>query len=205
MTLVAKRDVPGGPCPRCGRALLVLELANIGVEGCTRCGGLWLDGDSADRVLEAIHAGALTAAAAASACATDDVDTSGSCDCPRCRRPMRTVLVEGPDVEIDRCDAHGTWFDRDELQKVSRAAVDARRRALVDEAQTVTGTSGAVEPAAGPGADPLLAVALADVAADAGGAVVEAAADVAVEASVEAAGAVLGATLEALASLFDGL
>jgi Zn-finger nucleic acid-binding protein len=164
MTIVARRDLHGGRCPRCGHELLVLELEDLGVEGCVRCGGLWLDGDSSDRVLESIHAGALTVAAAASASAIEAVDTSAACACPRCRLPMRTVVVAGPDVELDRCDAHGTWFDRDELQKVSRAAAEARSRAGVGEA-------------ANAGVDPVAATALAEVAAGHAGSGLEVALD----------------------------
>jgi len=36
--------------------------------------------------------------------------------------------MDGMDIEIDLCDAHGTWFDRDELPRVA-FFLESRRRA----------------------------------------------------------------------------
>jgi Zn-finger nucleic acid-binding protein len=36
--------------------------------------------------------------------------------CPHCSAPMATVALDG--VALDRCAAHGIWFDADELHKV---------------------------------------------------------------------------------------
>lgn len=53
-------------------------------------------------------------------------DKDGKRACPACRAPMRTfelrVLLDGmrakPSPALDRCEAHGIWFDRDELAEV---------------------------------------------------------------------------------------
>ena len=40
--------------------------------------------------------------------------------CPQCSAAMLTVSLDG--VELDRCAAHGIWFDAEELQKVLQRA-----------------------------------------------------------------------------------
>jgi hypothetical protein len=56
--------------------------------------------------------------------------------CPRCQRVMTPCRLEATidgelvavDTEIDRCDAHGVWFDAGELAKVSNAVYPAPDR-----------------------------------------------------------------------------
>jgi Zn-finger nucleic acid-binding protein len=40
--------------------------------------------------------------------------------CPVCSEPMAACFLEG--VPVDRCDAHGVWFDVDELDRALKAA-----------------------------------------------------------------------------------
>src|SRR5438552_2548738 len=40
--------------------------------------------------------------------------------CPECNAAMKTVSLDV--VALDRCDAHGIWFDAEELQKVLTVA-----------------------------------------------------------------------------------
>lgn len=48
--------------------------------------------------------------------------------CPQCDAPMSPLPFGG--VMLDSCPAHGTWFDRDELVKVTKSARDAREEDL---------------------------------------------------------------------------
>jgi Zn-finger nucleic acid-binding protein len=54
-------------------------------------------------------------------------EAPGKRPCPHCSAPMTTtkltIEIEGsrpakPDAEVDRCVAHGLWFDKDELASV---------------------------------------------------------------------------------------
>ncbi len=45
--------------------------------------------------------------------------------CPACAAPMRNVWLD--DVELDRCDAHGVWFDVGELEDAI-SELEAHRR-----------------------------------------------------------------------------
>jgi Zn-finger nucleic acid-binding protein len=45
--------------------------------------------------------------------------------CPSCGKPMGTWKLRK--VELDKCEPHGIWFDRDELEDVLFATFDAER------------------------------------------------------------------------------
>lgn len=55
-----------------------------------------------------------------------DKEADGKRQCPRCDQAMKRCEVrieleghiEKPHVELDRCDAHGLWFDKEELGRV---------------------------------------------------------------------------------------
>ena len=72
------------------------------------------------------------------------VDAPGSRACPDCRAPL--VRVNIASTNLDVCSLHGTWFDRGELQRVSRK-LDADRdlqipRTDQGRAEWVTGATG---------------------------------------------------------------
>lgn len=46
------------------------------------------------------------------------VAAEGTRQCPVCTRPMASV--RSGHVTLDVCEAHGTWFDRDELGRLAR-------------------------------------------------------------------------------------
>lgn len=51
-------------------------------------------------------------------------------NCPSCSAPMQTVTLAK--VDLDRCPAHGVWFDKDELQKVLQGATKFPEPAVGD-------------------------------------------------------------------------
>lgn len=124
-------------CPRCQSIMQRSDAIDGVLAGCPRCGGLFVDN----------HAGALIvsgplsdeASAFVSALDARDVAVSGAgayrttnvsevAACPMCRQPMRGQRVG--DVELDTCDADGTFFDRRELRALlfSRAEAQAQRQ-----------------------------------------------------------------------------
>jgi Zn-finger nucleic acid-binding protein len=94
--------------------------------GCGACGGIWLDRAMSERLTRALDPDALALADAASQHACAQVDLSPALACPRCRSALARHDVGGARVHVDSCATHGTWFDRDELQKVARAFSVAR-------------------------------------------------------------------------------
>ncbi len=101
-------------CPRCpDSALLTWGTHGVWVLYCARCWGIWVD-----------HASVRQAAGVAIDGAT--AAHGEPMVCPICRSPLRAWDTGG--VVIDRCDAHGVWFDRAELdQLVERARQPSSR------------------------------------------------------------------------------
>jgi Zn-finger nucleic acid-binding protein len=125
-------------CPRCGGTLRVERQAALGIGLCASCGGLWLSSVAARTVDAALNHEAVAAAT--------EGDRSGvpataaredpPLPCPECREVMARWPVAG--VEVDHCDAHGTFYDRAELKVVSE---HLRSQAL----GTIDGASGPLE------------------------------------------------------------
>lgn len=95
-------------CPRCpGSPLLTSSTHGVWVMYCDRCWGMWVDAGSVRHVAAAAIADARAVHAEA-------------LPCPVCRAAMGAWHARG--VVIDRCDAHGVWFDRAELDHLVAAA-----------------------------------------------------------------------------------
>jgi Zn-finger nucleic acid-binding protein len=90
--------------------------------GCGRCGGVWLRPDAERAVLSTVVKAALYLADRADESAAVEVNTSQTATCPLCRLPLVRARHDPSGIDLDRCEEHGTWFDRGELQKVSKGA-----------------------------------------------------------------------------------
>jgi Zn-finger nucleic acid-binding protein len=97
-------------CPRCGVALIDAGSARA----CNECHGLWLEQVVLHHMVEQMQ----TPPAPISLTFAKHERTPLSC--PECSDAMTTLKLQ--DVEIDRCEKHGLWFDRDELQIVLLAS-----------------------------------------------------------------------------------
>jgi Zn-finger nucleic acid-binding protein len=104
-------------CPVCHNAMITLELAEVEIDHCVECGGIWLDRGELDlligdrsKALETL--GTLTQATAAA---------EQPRRCPLCDKRMKKVAVgpSRPAVVIDQCPrGEGLWFDRNELSQI---------------------------------------------------------------------------------------
>ncbi len=103
-------------CPVCKEPMIVLEYAEVEVDFCVECSGVWLDegelelllGLEAAEVARLIAGGGGLAASEAKRC------------CPACDKPMlKEVFGSEPPVVYDRCPHnHGLFFDKGELATV---------------------------------------------------------------------------------------
>jgi len=106
-------------CPICGVPMLVLEVDQIEVDHCQQCGGVWLDAEEMDMLLEGSEGREEIRRRI-----TVDADTSEEKRrCPICSKKMEKARVtrEGKEsrILIDRCErGHGTWLDGGELNAV---------------------------------------------------------------------------------------
>ena len=98
--------------------MIILELDDVEVDHCTRCGGVWLDAGELARLLGG------EAAAEAELARLEPVPGAGEGRrCPICDRRMEPVHAADADVVVDRCrDGHGMWFDRGELESIAAAS-----------------------------------------------------------------------------------
>ena len=101
-------------CPVCERPIVALELNDIEVDHCLNCGGVWLDPDEMDLLLE----GSPGREEIRDNMHPDDGGGEKVLSCPLCSKKMEKLRVEraGGWLRIDRCvTGDGTWLDGGEL------------------------------------------------------------------------------------------
>ena len=124
-------DLTERRCPTCESAPLrsrALQGNGLSALECNRCGGLWLGAEAFARLRETTLASAdpNPDAAAIRADAKERRATGNGLGpqyrrCPLCAvRMNRTNYGTQSGILLDRCPAHGLWFDGDELDAVLR-------------------------------------------------------------------------------------
>ena len=110
------------PCPRCRASLFASDAHGIKLLGCGVCGGIFLDNHGSTHITRARDSVIATLAARVGdrAVATSSDHRPHALPCPMCSALMRRILARRV-AEIDFCAAHGTWFDRGELNRVMDA------------------------------------------------------------------------------------
>ena len=98
-------------CPVCKNAMIVLELAEVEVDYCTDCSGIWLDAGELELLLgDSQQTGQLL----------DSFKTDSACaekprKCPICLKKMQKIVVgpATPPLLIDKCTrGDGLWWRR---------------------------------------------------------------------------------------------
>jgi Zn-finger nucleic acid-binding protein len=114
-------------CPRCRLEMESASVGNAQLSECARCGGLWVDVESFELIINEREQQSLSLGAA-SIVAKETKETAGTrhepnkvqyVPCPECTQLMNRVnFARCSGVIVDVCKGHGTWFDRDELQRI---------------------------------------------------------------------------------------
>jgi Zn-finger nucleic acid-binding protein len=123
----AAQAVQGRPaqlkCPRCDITLVQLEVGGVNLSECRRCGGLWVDKSSFQKICaereeqEAVLGMASPVPAGATEKADHNLRTY--VPCPLCGSLMNRLNFAGcSGVVIDWCKEHGSWFDYQELGQI---------------------------------------------------------------------------------------
>jgi Zn-finger nucleic acid-binding protein len=120
-------DVPERMCPVCSRLMEAQQVAGIGLNECSACGGLWVPGDSfellVDRAIEARRNATpeqLRALDPRVRGANPARQKIAYRHCPVCNAYMhRRNYRKSSGIIIDRCHEHGTWLDADELEQIA--------------------------------------------------------------------------------------
>lgn len=112
-----------GPCPRCREALQTLTIGQTLLAECRRCGGLWVDNARFEQLCaeREVQESVLGEARASAPTPSRTGGEKLYIPCPQCATLMHRVNFAGcSGVVVDRCKAHGTWFDYQELQRIIR-------------------------------------------------------------------------------------
>jgi Zn-finger nucleic acid-binding protein len=161
-------------CPRCR----TVALTSGELRHCTKCKGSWIPTETLAEHVSTMQANVNPKL-------IWKHEAREALPCAVCRRMMETALLF--DVPVDRCEAHGVWFDKDELSESLRRA----------------GTY--VEPKPATANDPSTGVVVTE---GAGALVVEGAMYGAVELAAEAGGAIVEASpgvLDGILDVFGGI
>ena len=115
-------------CPACGNAMITLELADVEIDHCVGCGGIWLDAGE----LELLMDDRQKARDLLNSFHEDPSSAEKPRKCPICDKKMTKIVVgrDVPALLIDKCRrGDGLWFDSGELQDIlNRAQLDKESR-----------------------------------------------------------------------------
>jgi len=116
----AAGQAAGCNCPRCGTLLQAREYAEMSVDECDRCGGLFLSQAMLDRIVAA-HDAPTGLRLALPQRAVERETVVQYLHCPVCGNIMnRQAFGRISGIVIDVCKAHGLWFDGGELAEAIR-------------------------------------------------------------------------------------
>jgi Zn-finger nucleic acid-binding protein/ribosomal protein L40E len=127
------------PCPACTTLMPAREVAGVSINECGHCNGLWVPGDEIDTLVR--RASEARRNASPESLASLEPRTRGANPaaqkvqyrrCPECEELMqRRNFRKASGVIIDRCHAHGTWLDADELEQIAGFILSGRQPAAV--------------------------------------------------------------------------
>lgn len=117
-------------CPACKNAMITLELADVEIDHCTTCGGIWLDAGE----LELLMGNSETARQLLNSFQIKTGAAELPRICPICDKKMQKILVGDSNGKLllDKCGrGHGLWFDKAELHDIlNRAKLDKDNKIL---------------------------------------------------------------------------
>ena len=132
---VVVQAAPGtrGLCPRCAESLRETLVNDVAFRACERCGGLWLDNATVDRLSKARDQDVEDAARRAIGIVMHRIDCTPRVGCPECSKTM--VRKEIPETihYLDTCPEHGTWFDYRELPMFVQVFADRRAGEITED------------------------------------------------------------------------
>jgi uncharacterized protein len=121
-----------GQCPHCMTGLVLDQTAEMEVDACPKCGGIWFDGGELGRLAQArpgLLAG-LEHRHDPSLAATKPAPGLGGCLCPVCRVFMKEFEFPwAPGIRLDGCaQCRGIWADDGELSRIETHVARYRRQ-----------------------------------------------------------------------------
>jgi Zn-finger nucleic acid-binding protein len=113
-------------CPACGKDALIVEYANIELDYCPACRGVWFDAGELEMLLEAAGLENERNFLESVAVRPETEIAENKRRCPECRRKMKKVAIDDEGKIItDICmSGHGIWFDGGEVNALVKALAE---------------------------------------------------------------------------------
>lgn len=123
-----ERTPPTLPCPRCREPLFPVRGQVCTLHSCGSCCGIWLDNEHAAKLAGQVDRELLALASRVSlGRASGSPERRAGVPCPSCSATMTVTAAPVGGVDVDVCNAHGTWFDKDELTAILAARAPRSR------------------------------------------------------------------------------
>jgi Zn-finger nucleic acid-binding protein len=116
-------------CPACKYPMVALELEEVEIDHCLKCGGIWLDAGELGLLLEeAQERDELLSKIILYPSSKEKV-----LKCPICRKRMAKYFCDiEPKTYLDACRYnHGFWFDKGELKTVIASCSSMQKSQVV--------------------------------------------------------------------------
>ena len=128
-------------CPQCKEPLEIADRSTVVGYPCHACGGVWLEKEAMQKVVAYLDPQAIQMSEQAAETAEVPLPPhEARPPCPMCGEAMTTFVLQSTDVEVDRCEPHGTWLDRGELETI----VHELTKGVYDMLEKRPATSGGV-------------------------------------------------------------
>lgn len=113
------------PCPACGATLTGMSAAGRRLDRCGACHGVWIAEPVLAEMFAEMSHGKVTEV-------PFDRTYEGPSrrGCPSCAQPMPNLTIGL--VAVERCAAHGVWFDHEELERTLHGAAPPPRPGVRD-------------------------------------------------------------------------
>jgi uncharacterized RDD family membrane protein YckC/Zn-finger nucleic acid-binding protein len=112
-------------CPRCNGPLRAADVHPHGLLGCLSCGGVFLSHSAVSAVISRSegHAALEAFSARVANVAHAPPPRDGPAGCPICAGAMTQVKVR--DITVHTCNAHGSWFEAGDVERLQHLPVAA--------------------------------------------------------------------------------
>ncbi len=109
-------------CPKCAATMETVTFAEIEVDRCTGCKGLWFDALEADKLKESPGSEAIDAPPPTP---QGPESTTDPILCPKCHTQMIRMVVHGqPHIQYESCKVcYGSFFDAGEFTDMKELTV----------------------------------------------------------------------------------
>lgn len=121
---IARQEVEANTkmlCPRCRLGMQAVLIGKTNLLECPKCEGIWADTASLQKICSDSEQQAAVLGTAAPV-PSDESNFEMNVryvPCPVCNKLMNRVnFAHCSHVVVDVCQAHGTWFDKDELRRI---------------------------------------------------------------------------------------